>query len=545
MTVKNVVLSLALATMIALPLWLWATPVQSSPPAPPPLASGRILVKFEPGTSPAEKAAVHRLQGGKPVRVIPGIEVEVVRVPARAEEIKAAGYARSPHVAYAEPDYIAHAQKDPNDTSFAKQWGLDNDGQAYDLGSGTQDADIDWPEAWGIAIGPAEVVIAILDSGIDQDHPDLSGKLVDNANFTDSSTVDDNYGHGTHVAGIAAANTNNAAGVAGVGYNSSLLNVKVLNDVGWGGYSWVAAGIVWAADNGAQVINMSLGYYRKSFTLQDAVDYAWGKGVLLVAAAGNDGSSRKLYPAAYSNCIAVAATDDDDQRVDEPGWWASNYGDWVEVAAPGLYIYSTFPDHDYYIGKSLKYDYGSGTSMSTPFVAGLAGLLFGQDTSRTNDQVRALIASSADPIPGTGILWIHGRINACKAVGGDCVYELEEPPPEPTPTPLPDPGSTMHVANIDMEYTAAGKNYFVYTRVTIVDENNSPIVGAAVDVKTTLGQTVLALSSGATDVDGIATFSIKSKQKGTYSSEVTHVAHSSYTYDPASNVESTETVTVP
>jgi len=398
-------------------------------------APGRILVKFRPGVGAAQKAAAHRAQGAGVLEVIPGIDVQVVNVPKGAETAKVAAYARNPLVAYAEPDYIAYALEDP---LFSKQWGLDNTGQVYkedEYGnpvSGTPDADIDAPEAWGIATGDPEIKIAILDTGIDQDHPDLVGKLVaaDNVNLTNSRTVDDLYGHGTHVAGIAAAETDNGEGVAGVGYNCSLLNVKVLNDRGSGRYSWIAYGIIWAADSDAQVINMSLGGYSYSDTLEDAVNYAWNKGVVLAAAAGNDGISDKLYPAAYANCIAVAATDDDDQRVDEPGWWASNYGTWVDVAAPGLYIYSTIPNHDSRIWgmpDETPYDYGSGTSMATPHVAGLAALVWAQGYT-SNVDVRNQIQSTADPIDGTDTYWIYGRINACNAVGGSCTYG---PPPPP------------------------------------------------------------------------------------------------------------------
>jgi thermitase len=531
-------LLLALASMIGLPLLILVTPVQGSPPDPPVFASGRILVKFEPGTGAPERAAMHRRQGGTPLGVIPGIGVEVVAVPARSEEARAAGYARNPHVTFAEPDYLAYAQEDPGaaDPFFGKQWGLDNTGQEYDGRRGTEDADIDAPEAWDFATGSADVRIAILDSGIDPNHPDLEGKLVDDViDFSGSLTVDDNYGHGTHVAGIAAAKTNNGEGVAGVGYDASLLNVKVLGDEGWGASSWVAEGIVWATDNGAQVMNMSLGFYRKSRTLEAAVDYAWNSGVLLVAAAGNDGTSRKLYPAAYPNCMAVAATDDDDQRVDEPGWWASNYGEWVDVAAPGLFIYSTFPTHDYFLGKALHYDYGSGTSMATPHVSGLAGLLFGQDPLRTNAYVRSLIEGTADPIPGTGTYWVHGRINACNAVGGECAYGGQEPPPE----------GTMLVLAVDMEYTTTGKNYFVSTTVAIVDAYNAPVPDATVDVVTTLPGVGTVDSSTVTGADGTAILTLKSRQPGTYVAEVTNVTHDFLAYVPGDNVETSESLPVP
>ena len=420
----------SLSGVVALALiliFIFASLASASSPSLAPSTAGelyapdRILVGFAPGVSASTMAAIHRANGAVLIREIPQIGVQVLRVPANQVPALVAAYSRNPNVLYAEPDYVAYAIEEPpvNDPYFSKQWGLDNDGQIYkDPLSGTVDADIDAPEAWDITTGSSDVKIAILDTGIDKDHDDLASKIVANVNFTNSRTVDDKYGHGTHVAGIAAAITNNGTGVAGVGYNSTLLNVKVLNDRGSGFYSWIASGITWAADptkGNAQVINMSLGGYASSETLELAVNYAWEKGVVLAAAAGNDGISDKLYPAAYTTCIAVAATDDDD-RVDEPGWWASNYGDWVDVAAPGLYIYSTFPNHDYAIGKSLNYDYGSGTSMSTPFVSGLAALVWATDYGVSNSAVRDRIESTADQV---GDIWsIYGipRINAYEAV---------------------------------------------------------------------------------------------------------------------------------
>jgi len=393
-------------------------------------APDRILVRFQPGVSASTMAAIHRANGAVVIREIPQIGVQVLRVPANQVPALVAAYSRNPNVLYAEPDYIAYVVGDPDDKHFSWQWGLDNDGQVYKYDkhgnpiSGTEDADIDFPEAWDFLTdrAMAEIKIAILDTGIDQDHEDLcppvypaSCKIVDNENFTDSPTVDDKYGHGTHVAGIAAAITNNKTGVAGVGYNSSLMNVKVLNDHGWGYVSGVIGGILWAADEGAHVINMSLGSSWDSESLEGAVDKAWGMGVVVVAAAGNSNDNSPLYPAYYENCIAVAATDDDDAKAS-----FSSYGDWVDVAAPGVDIFSTFPNHKYRIKKwrSLDYDYGSGTSMASPHVAGLAGLLFGQDPSRTNTHVRTLIERTADEVGDIWSTYSIPRINACNAVAG-------------------------------------------------------------------------------------------------------------------------------
>lgn len=385
---------------------------------------GEVLVKFKEGVDSNEVGRVHRQLGGQVKEVIPGINVQVIVVNRGVGEAISA-YARNRRVEYAEPNYIAYALGIPADTYFVNQWGMHNTGQT----GGTIDADIDAPDAWDLTWGNSEIKIAILDTGIDQSHEDLASKIVLEKNFTGSSTVDDLYGHGTHVGGIAAAVTNNTTGVAGVGYQSSLMNGKVLGDNASGYYSWIANGIIWATDKGAKVINMSLGGNRKSSTLEEAVNYAWNNGAVIVAAAGNSGNPSGTYPAYYQNCIAVAATDDNDQKA---SW--SSYGSWVDVAAPGVDIFSTFPDHPYTIGKSLSYDYGDGTSMSTPHVAGIAALVWGIEPGLSNQVVRDKIEQGAEPISGTGSYWIWGRVNACNSVGGSCSGE-----PSPTPTPIPEP----------------------------------------------------------------------------------------------------------
>ncbi|HEX3036497.1 MAG TPA: S8 family serine peptidase, partial [Thermodesulfobacteriota bacterium] len=191
---------------------------------------------------------------------------------------------------------------------------------------------------------------------------------------------------------------------AGVGYNCVLMNGKVLNDSGSGSWSGIANGIIWAADNGAKVINMSLGGPSGSSTVQSAINYAWNKGVVIVAAAGNEGISSPSYPAYYSNVIAVAATDENDNIAS-----FSNYGTWVDVAAPGVDILSA------YIRYNPPYVFLSGTSMASPHVAGLAGLLASQ--GRNNINIRAAIENTTDNI---GLYPIangqKGRINAHKAV---------------------------------------------------------------------------------------------------------------------------------
>lgn len=390
---------------------------------------GEVLVKFKPGVSAATAMAVHQRLGSRVKETIPGIDVQVITTNRSVGQAVAA-YAREGQVEYAEPNFVAKALVVPDDPYFSKQWGMDNTGQT----GGTADADIDAPEAWDITQGTATVKVAVLDTGVDQDHEDLKTKLTDQADFTGGNDPNDYYGHGTHVAGIAAAVTNNTTGVAGVGYQVSLMNGKVLNNSGSGAYSWIANGMVWATNQGAQVINLSLGGSRKSSTLEAAVNFAWDNGVVVVAAAGNSGNPSPTYPAKYDHAIAVAATDDTDAKA---GF--SSYGDWVDVAAPGVDIWSTFPNHPYAIDKNLEYDYGSGTSMATPHVAGVAALVWSTGNWNTAQAVRDRVEQTAEDIAGTGSYWIWGRVNACNAVGGNCTAQ---PEPSPTPVPSPEPSPT-------------------------------------------------------------------------------------------------------
>ncbi len=363
---------------------------------------GEVLVKFRPGTPGTQVAAAHRQAGGEPRETIPGIDVQVVRVAPGRERAAVEAYRRNPNVAFAEVNGFYSAIQEtwtPNDPRYGQQW---------------QYPKIKAPEAWAVITGTSSVAIAILDTGIDQSHEDLKAKIVKNVNFTTSRTVDDKYGHGTHVAGSAAAVTNNGLGVAGTCPNCILYNVKVLGDDGRGAWSWIANGIVWAANNGAKVINLSLGGSSGSSTVENAVNYAWDKGVVLAAAAGNSGSSSPTYPAFYDKVIAVAATDQKDNKAS-----FSNWGSWVDVAAPGVSILSTAPDHRNRIwGSGVKYAYGSGTSMASPHVAGVAGLVWSTGKCATNSCVRSRIEKGADKIAGTGTDWAHGRLNAYNAVIG-------------------------------------------------------------------------------------------------------------------------------
>lgn len=278
-----------------------------------------------------------------------------------------------------------------NDPYIDKQWALDRI-KAADLSH--------------VIDGQSDIIVAILDTGIDKDHEDLTGVVIAEVNFTDSPTLSDINGHGTHIAGIIAANNNNNKGIAGIASKVHLMNVKVADDTGQCEASNVALGITWAVDNGANVINISLELTEKSAALSEAVEYAWNKGALLIAAAGNNISNIPVYPAGYGNVISVAALTTDDTLAP-----LSNYGDWIDVAAPGMNIYSLLPDNNY--------GYKTGTSFATAHVSGVAAILFGitvdiNRNGRVNDEVRQAIESSCDRINIKGIG--KGCINAAAAL---------------------------------------------------------------------------------------------------------------------------------
>src|SRR3989344_1950704 len=399
-------LLIALLTLLGLPIFNKSVKAKNED-----FVSGQILVKFKSGTSQEDKNKQLENNKAKVKNKIEQLDTYVLQVPANAEEKVVAALSKNPHVEYAELDYKAEAFLVPNDTYFTqRQWGLENTGQTINGVVGVVDADVDGPAAWDTTQGGVKV--AILDRGIDQNHEDLSAKVVLQRNFTDSPTPDDLYGHGTHVGGIVAAVTNNGLGVAGGCPNCQLMNGKVLNDSGSGAYSWIASGITWATDNGAKVANLSLGGSVKSTTLERAVNYAWNKGVVVVAAAGNSANPSKTYPAAYTNAIAVAATNNKDQKAS-----FSSYGaKWVDVAAPGVDIFSTFPNHPYKINKSLGYDFGSGTSMATPMTSAVAALIWSTPYGTSASMVRNRLQATADKIPGTGTYWSAGRVNAANAI---------------------------------------------------------------------------------------------------------------------------------
>jgi subtilisin family serine protease len=380
-----------------------------------------LLVKFKPHLSSQLIATTLDSYQVREYKRIPRLNIYRVKVPQNLSVEEAIQvFQQNPDVLYVEPDYKARIAITPNDTFFKYQYALYNSGQEIGIpGSprGKSRADIRATESWEETKGKEDVVIAIIDTGIDFEHPDLNDKIhstgYDFAN--DDNDPTDDHGHGTHVAGIAAAETNNEEGIAGVAWNCKILPLKVMDANGEGYYSWMIDAIVYATDNGADVINFSLGGDQPSQALKEALVYAYERDVVVVAAAGNENSA-VLYPAAYDDyCLAVTASDYNDLR---PDW--TNHGPEIDVAAPGVRILSCVPTW-YWGPDSLPYGYGYGTSMAAPHVSGLVALIKSIKPWLHVDEIMDIIRFTADDInardyPGKDDFVGYGRINMEKAL---------------------------------------------------------------------------------------------------------------------------------
>ncbi|AOZ91709.1 S8 family peptidase [Paenibacillus crassostreae] len=265
---------------------------------------------------------------------------------------------------------------------------------------------IETSKGWDLSKGSNDVIIAIIDTGADINHPDLKANLVDGYNVIDPSKQPiDDVGHGTHVAGIIGAVVNNKEGVAGISWYNKVMPVKALDSSGAGTTYAVAEGIIWAADHGAKVMNMSLGNYADSTFLHDAIKYAYDRDVVIIAATGNDNTERPGYPAAYPEVFAVSATDSDMNLAS-----FSNYGDYVDVVAPGASIASTYMGNQY---AAL-----SGTSMASPHVAALAGLIRSRNPNLNNEEVMKLMRENVVDLgdQGKDIYFGYGQIDIYQAL---------------------------------------------------------------------------------------------------------------------------------
>lgn len=356
-----------------------------------------------------------------------------------------AAYRSDPNVAYAEPNRIVELAGVPNDPHFSKQWALHNTGQAYpysgsyNIPPGTPDADIDAVEAWDTQSGSTDIVVAVIDTGIDYAHRDLAANAWTNAaeaggtagvdddgngfiddvhgydfcsygQARDSDPADD-HGHGTHAAGIVAAAGNNGLDIAGVAWNAKVMPIKHANSSGEGTTEDAADAIYYAVANGADILSMSWGSMFPSDLLRNAVAFAESQGVLNVAAAGNDNRDYLFYPGRYYDVLNVGATDSNDEKAS-----FSNYCCWIEVAAPGVDILSLRAAG---LPMGTPYDNytttASGTSMACPYAAGVAALVLSQHPAFTPDEVRSVLKMTADSFDSPEYLG-QGRVNAAQAL---------------------------------------------------------------------------------------------------------------------------------
>jgi serine protease len=501
-------------------------------------------------------------------------------------------------VLYAEQNGYVYAVMFPDDYFYPYQWNMTRIGME---------------NAWDVSTGNGAIV-AIIDTGVKQSLEDLAETSFiagyDFVNNDDDPT--DDAGHGSHVCGTVAQSTNNNIGVTGIAYNSTIMPVKVLNSKGSGTWDQVADGIQYATDNGADIINLSLGGTVTSATLENAVNYAWDNNVVVVCAAGNNGLSSPLYPAYYANSIAVTATNYLDEKADY-----SSYGSWVDISAPG-------GDSNDYNGDGYGdgilqntfsrrsgdvYYFYTGTSMASPHVAGVAALVKACNPSLTNVQIRSILESTAEDIgdPGFDEYFGNGIVDALAAANqaysgnqppvadfaysvNDLTVDFTDQSYDPdgtivawdwnfadnntsadqdashtyadfgtysvTLTVTDDDGTTgsvtknvtiglipdISVSDIAMSIIRAGRNYTATAVITIKDTygNVAPNAGVFVD----WSGVVSGSTSGLTGADGTVTFkSDKVKSPGSFTITIMNVTHDTMVYDPALNVETSDSIT--
>ncbi|KKR92083.1 hypothetical protein A3A55_04005 [Candidatus Roizmanbacteria bacterium RIFCSPLOWO2_01_FULL_40_14] len=426
-----------------------------------PSRAGSLLVKFHSGISESEQDRIHRDVGALKVERLYLGKTRRVRVRESEVAQALAAYRGSTAVEYAVPDRIMRAVLAPNDPRFSEQWGM---------------VKINAPAAWDITTSSPGARVAILDCGVYDSassyispdgsvgHPDVRDKVISRINFTTAPDADDFCNHGTHVAGIVAASTNNGIGVAGVGYDASIVNVKVLGDNGSGSFSWIINGILWAAGcdtdpcgaRRAEIINMSLGATEPCDPLvQSAIDKAWAQGMVIVAAAGNSRASGAITPANCNNVIGVAASDSNDNKAS-----FSNFGSGVDVAAPGVNILSTD-----YVGGYASFN---GTSMASPHVAGQAALIWTTANNTGNNAIvnRIFQTANASALAGStfGRIDVYSSVASNSSTPTPTLTLIPTSTPTPSPTPISCAAPTI-ISHSDTNPTRGGTVSFAWNPV--------------------------------------------------------------------------------
>lgn len=443
---------LAFASAVLVALLLAFAPGASARPSPPAvpgwIVPGQVVVGLRDGASAPAMGQRLAAAYGSAWSAVPGTQAVVLHVPAGQEDAAARRLRHEPGVDFAEPSYILRLLREPNDTYYrGRQWNLGRIGM---------------PEAWDVAVGAGAPAVAVIDSGVDASHPDLAGKLLPGWNaIANTADVYDAEGHGTHVAGLLAAQTDNAQGIAGVTWSGKVVPVKVSRFDGTSQSPVVSAAINWAVDNGARIINLSLGGPYPSEILRRAVERARQRGVLIVAAAGNcarggDNCTERNqveYPAAFPGVLAVGATTFDDQSATY-----STQGRYIGIAAPGGDADATDTDDRRWIFgpvpraiSSSGYARFVGTSQAAPHVAGVAALVWEVAPRLTADDVATLLRDTAVDLgsPGWDQAFGFGRINAAAALRAalsraGVATPTPTPAPRPGPTPTPTPGRSAN-----------------------------------------------------------------------------------------------------
>ena len=380
--------SIQLKWVLAAAMSLLFTPALAAPPIN--YVEGQILVKGKAGLSDARLEKILNKANAHSIGRLPQIHTHIVEVPPQAREAVIQALSHNPQIDFAEKNPLLEPSAiTPNDPNYSKQWHL---------------AKIQAPGAWDYATGEG-ITVAILDAGVETSHPDLVNNLVPGRNVvSNTSNTSPINVHGTAVAGTVAATTNNALGVSSVAWNASLMPVRITNSSdGWASASDMANGILWAADHGARVVNISYDIGSGAAVIDNAAKYLRNKGGLVVMAAGNNGTDRGYNDNPY--IINVSATTSSDARA---GW--SDYGNYVDVSAPGQDVLTTW--------QNGGYGWGSGTSFASPNAAAVVALIMAANPGLSPDEVESVLESSADDLGSTG--WDryfgYGRVNAAGAV---------------------------------------------------------------------------------------------------------------------------------